>query len=76
MFDLILRENGGRSFCFQNAAFSIQTISPPCITGQLQLGLMGPQGAFLHVLNVFLWFYSHFPVAMLIVPNCPSQLSG
>ena len=29
MFDLILRENGGRSFCFQNAAFSIQTISPP-----------------------------------------------
>lgn len=29
MFDLILRENGGRSFCFQNAAFSIQTISTP-----------------------------------------------
>ena len=28
MFDLILRENGGRSFCFQNAAFSIQTIPP------------------------------------------------
>jgi hypothetical protein len=75
MFDLILRENGGRSFCFQNAAFSIQT-NPPRITGQLQLGLMGPQGAFLRVLKVFLWFYSQFPVAMLIVHNCPSHLSG
>jgi hypothetical protein len=73
MFDLIVRANGGRSFCFQNAAFSIQTTSAPPspsgITDRLQLDLMAPQGALLCVLSIFLWFYSQLPVAMLIHLN-------
>ena len=81
-FDFILRENGGRSFCFQNAAFSIQTITHTHThthTPSYWRASAWPDGStrsFPTCIKLFLWFYSQFPVAMLIAPNCPSQLYG
>ena len=36
----------------------------------------GSTRSFPTCIKLFLWFYSQFPVAMLIAPNCPSQLYG